>query len=80
MIDFCEESVGHIDGSFGESGCQILHAALALSCILKRSVEITDIGKSEKGPASSRSTLPRSGPLPPSAVYRWRELNFCSRH
>ena len=39
-----------IDGSYGEGGGQILRTALALSCVLKRPIEITNIRKSRKKP------------------------------
>ncbi len=39
-----------IDGSFGEGGGQILRTSLALSCVLGRPMEITNIRKSRRNP------------------------------
>jgi RNA 3'-terminal phosphate cyclase (ATP) len=39
-----------IDGSFGEGGGQILRTSLALSCVLGRPMEITNIRKARKSP------------------------------
>ncbi len=39
-----------IDGSFGEGGGQILRTSLALSCVLGKPVEITNIRKARKNP------------------------------
>jgi RNA 3'-terminal phosphate cyclase (ATP) len=39
-----------IDGSFGEGGGQILRTSLALSCVLGRPIEITNIRKARKNP------------------------------
>lgn len=40
----------HIDGSYGEGGGQILRTSLALSCLLGRPIEITNIRKARKKP------------------------------
>lgn len=39
-----------IDGSYGEGGGQILRTSLALSCVLRRPVEITNIRRNRKKP------------------------------
>lgn len=40
----------HIDGTFGEGGGQILRTSLALSCVLGRPMEITNIRTARKNP------------------------------
>ncbi len=45
-----DKSILRIDGSYGEGGGQILRTALALSCVLKRPIDITNIRKSRKKP------------------------------
>ncbi len=45
-----DKNILKIDGSYGEGGGQILRTALALSCVLKRPIEITNIRRSRKKP------------------------------
>ncbi len=45
-----DKNILKIDGSYGEGGGQILRTALALSCLFKRPIEITNIRKSRKKP------------------------------
>lgn len=50
MTHSLDKNILKIDGSYGEGGGQILRTALALSCVLKRQIEITNIRKSRKKP------------------------------
>jgi RNA 3'-terminal phosphate cyclase (ATP) len=45
-----DHSIIRIDGSIGEGGGQILRTSLALSCILRRPVEIVNIRKTRRKP------------------------------
>jgi RNA 3'-terminal phosphate cyclase (ATP) len=45
-----DKSILRIDGSYGEGGGQILRTALALSCVFRRPIEITNIRRSRKKP------------------------------
>ena len=50
MNDRSGSDMVRIDGSFGEGGGQILRTSLALSCVLVKPVEITNIRTGRKNP------------------------------